>query len=81
MRDSPVADTLAVFLGDATHPTWTDYLATNLLDALSQVPDTGDWHAAVRAWCERYSTGKFTPLRSSSSPSSSAVQSPKEGNA
>ena len=51
---------------DAEHPDWQDYVATNLLDALSQVADTGDWHGALRAWCKRHSSGRLTPNRSPS---------------
>jgi hypothetical protein len=40
-----------------------DYMATNLLDALEQVPNTGDWHGAVRTWCEQHRTGRLKPNR------------------
>ena len=32
----------------------TDYIAANLFEALKIVPDTGDWHGQLRAWCERW---------------------------
>lgn len=54
---------VASFLGDPEHPDWADYVATNLLDALSQVPDTGDWHGALRSWCRATMTGKLRPNR------------------
>lgn len=56
------------FLGDLAHPDWADYVATNLLDALVQVPDTGDWHGALRAWCQRTMTGKISPNRAGAFP-------------
>lgn len=41
---------------------WRQYMAANLLDALEQVPDTGDWHGALRIWCEAH-RGEATPNR------------------
>jgi hypothetical protein len=32
----------------------TPYLAANLLQALTLVPDTGDWHGEMRLWAERH---------------------------
>lgn len=52
-----------VFINSLSNPTWADYVATNLLDALEQVPDTGDWHGALRMWCERTKTGSVKPNR------------------
>jgi hypothetical protein len=54
---------IAAFMGDPVHPGWSDYVATNLLDALQQVPDTGDWHGALRAWCERHKSGNLKANR------------------
>lgn len=57
---TPLRETaIDVFLSDEAHPDWTDYLATNLRDALDQVPDTGDWHGALRSWCERAMSGRM----------------------
>lgn len=54
----------AAILGDAQHPQTLDYIATNLLDALEQVPNTGDWHGIMRRWAEKNSTGELKPNRS-----------------
>lgn len=59
-------DNAAAFLGDPAHPDWADYVATNLGDALSLVPDTGDWHGALRSWCQQHATGKLKPNRAAS---------------
>ena len=59
-------DRVATFLGDPAHPSWADYVATNLLDALSLVPDTGDWHGALRTWCQQNATGNLKPNRPAS---------------
>lgn len=54
---------VACFVSTPSHPSQADYVATNLLDALEQVPNTGDWHGEVRLWCEANKTGKLKPLR------------------
>jgi hypothetical protein len=58
---------VSALLGDQAHPDWSDYVATNLLDALEQVPDTGDWHGALRAWCGARISGKLAPNRTGAS--------------
>jgi hypothetical protein len=57
-----------VWLGDDKHPDGQDYVAANLLAALDQAPNTGDWWGALRSWCEGHKTGKLEPLASPSVP-------------
>jgi hypothetical protein len=40
------------------------YVAANLRDALSLVPDTGDWHGQLRHWCDAQG-GIYKPNRCS----------------
>lgn len=54
---------ISPFSYNSGSPAWQDYLATNLLDALTLVPDTGDWHGALRSWCEQTMSGTLTPNR------------------
>jgi hypothetical protein len=50
---------------DEQHPDYKDYVATNLLDALTLVPNTGDWYNDLKSWCERHSTGRLKANRNS----------------
>lgn len=52
-RDEADEDAILTFVGDDAHWGWGAYVAANLAEALKRVPDTGDWHGAVRMWCER----------------------------
>lgn len=51
MSEPEWIDRDAAFLGDEKHPSWRAYVAANLREALELVPDTGDWHGALRQWC------------------------------
>lgn len=50
-------ESVAAFVGDAQHPDWSAYIAANLAAALDVLKDTGDWHGALRSWCDQNEAG------------------------
>ena len=62
-RTLQLTDPLFPFVGDAQHPHEPDYVATNLADALEQVPRTGDWWWEVYSWCEQTRSSSLPVLR------------------
>lgn len=50
-----------LILGDEQHPDTRDYVATNLLEHVDKMPNTGDWHGQLRQWARENSTGKLKP--------------------